>query len=54
MGRPKVKGRLGKVETPFHIARRMVELLLEDIGVHEGIRILDAGCGRGVFIQAII
>jgi adenine-specific DNA-methyltransferase len=44
-----MKNGLGFVETPMEIAKLMVELA----SVGRGSAVLDAGCGRGVFLQVL-
>lgn len=45
---------VGKVETPPWLARHMVDLLFQGAELKPTHRVLDAGCGRGAFIKAII
>jgi len=54
MGRIKVSVEKGRVFTPFHIALHMVSKLFKDGLPNPSSRVLDAGCGTGVFIHAII
>jgi len=54
MGRIRVKDYEGKVETPYNLALYMVNKLFRDRPPNNMSRVLDAGCGRGVFIKAII
>lgn len=42
------------VETPRWLAARMVERLFEGRPPSAGSRVLDAGCGRGVFLRAVL
>lgn len=44
----------GQVFTPFHIALHMVSKLFKDGPPNPSSSVLDAGCGTGVFIEAII
>lgn len=54
MGKVKVKAWEGKVETPFRLASYMVDKLFRKAPPSPESRVLDPGCGRGVFIRAII
>lgn len=54
MGRVRVKEWEGKVETPHHISLHMVNKLFSGIHPTSASRVLDPGCGRGVFISTII
>jgi len=54
MGRIKVKDYEGKITTPFDIALHMVDKLFRNSIPKPTSRVLDAGCGSGVFIEAII
>jgi len=54
MGRIKVKPEEGKIATPFNIAIYMVDKLFRGYTPKPLFRVLDAGCGSGVFIEAII
>jgi SAM-dependent methyltransferase len=44
----------GKVLTPYRVALHMVDKLFKDLPPTSSSRVLDAGCGPGVFIDAII
>ena len=54
MGRVKVRSDEGKVTTPFNIALRMVDKLFKGRPPRDTSRVLDAGCGSGVFIDAVL
>jgi hypothetical protein len=54
MGRSAVVVDVGKVETPPSLALRMVEKLFGGGPPPVGSRVLDAGCGRGVFVEALL
>lgn len=54
MGRVRVKDYEGKVETPYGLALYMVDKLFRGKPPSSTSRVLDAGCGRGVFIRAVI
>jgi len=54
LGRVTVKVDEGKVETPFVVALLMVNKLFSDRPPSPNSRVLDAGCGKGVFVEAII
>jgi 2-polyprenyl-3-methyl-5-hydroxy-6-metoxy-1,4-benzoquinol methylase len=54
MGRSAVAVDVGKVETPPSLALRMVEKLFGGGSPPVGSRVLDAGCGRGVFVEALL
>ena len=54
MGRIRVKDYEGKVETPYSLAFYMVDKLFRGKPPSSKSRVLDAGCGRGVFIKAIL
>lgn len=54
MGRVKIKTWEGKIKTPFHLAFYMVDKLFKKAPPTPESRVLDPGCGRGVFIRAII
>lgn len=54
MGRVRVKAWEGKVETPFYLALHMVDKLFKGSHPTSASRVLDPGCGRGIFIHAII
>jgi len=54
MGRIKVGGEKGKVSTPFNVALHMVTKLFGNSAPSSTSRVLDAGCGRGTFVEAII
>jgi hypothetical protein len=44
----------GKVLTPYRVALHMVDKLFKDSQPTPSSRVLDAECGPGVFIEAII
>ena len=54
MGRVKLINQAGKIETPYDVAFYMVTKLFEGEVIKPTSRALDAGCGLGVFIEAII
>jgi SAM-dependent methyltransferase len=54
MGRVRVRGNEGKVVTPLEIALHMVGKLFRGLPPRPSSRVLDAGCGSGVFVDAVI
>jgi len=44
----------GKVATPLHLALYMVDKLFRGRPPAPGSRVLDAGCGSGVFVEAVV
>ena len=54
MGRSAVAVDVGKVETPSSLALCMVEKLFGGGSPPVGSRVLDAGCGWGVFVEALL
>jgi len=54
MGRIRAKNEEGKIVTPFDIALQMVDKLFKGSMPKPFSRVLDAGCGAGIFIQAIV
>jgi tRNA1(Val) A37 N6-methylase TrmN6 len=54
MGRIKAGGKEGKIITPFNIALHMVAKLFGYSVPSLASRVLDAGCGLGTFVEAII
>ena len=54
MGRSAVAVDVGKVETPPSLALHMVEKLFGGGSPPVESRVLDAGCGRGVFVEALL
>ncbi len=54
MGKIKIKDNIGKIATPFSIALYMVKKLFRNRIPNSTSRILDAGCGSGIFIEAIL
>ncbi|RJS91378.1 class I SAM-dependent methyltransferase [Candidatus Bathyarchaeota archaeon] len=54
MGKMKIKENIGKITTPLDIALYMVNKLFRNRTPNSTSRILDAGCGSGVFIRAIL
>ncbi len=54
MGRIRIRNEEGRVVTPFDIALHMVGKLFRGSVSEPMSRVLDAGCGSGVFIEAII
>ncbi len=54
MGRLRVRSEEGKVTTPLEIVLHMVDKLFRDLPPTPSSRVLDTGCGLGVFVDAII
>jgi SAM-dependent methyltransferase len=54
MGRSAVAVDVGKVETPPSLALHMVGKLFGGGSPPVGSRVLDAGCGRGAFVEALL
>jgi len=54
MRRANVKDDEGKITTPFDIALHMVDKLFEKRAPSPLSKVLDAGCGSGVFIEAML
>lgn len=54
MGRIRAESEKGKVTTPFSVALHMVAKLFNSLIPSPTSRVLDAGCGSGVFVEAII
>jgi len=54
MGKARVRSDVGKVATPPSVALHMVAKLFNHTTPPPESRVLDAGCGSGVFVEAII
>jgi tRNA1(Val) A37 N6-methylase TrmN6 len=54
VGRTREDTGKGQVFTPFRIALHMVSKLFKDSPPDPSSRVLDAGCGTGVFVEALI